>query len=136
MGNLNYITAVQWSIAPNVPEALNRVSDRFPFRDYLDRQIPGCVNIPKGILRHLPPAKTTRVLDFGCGACEKAAVISALGYQCSGYDDLGDDWHKMPGNREAIEKFAATMGVEFRLASGGEYPWGPKTFDLIMLNDV
>jgi len=130
------MTAVPLSASPNVAEAVNLVRDHFPFPDCLERLIPGCVNTSKAILRHLPAMKATRILDFGCGTGEKAAALSALGYQCSGYDDLGDDWHKIPGNREAIERFNAGMGVEFKLATGEEFPWGPRTFDLIMLNDV
>jgi SAM-dependent methyltransferase len=136
MSELDRMTAVPWSTTPSVAEAVDLVRDHFPFPDCLERLIPGCVNTTKAILRHLPAAKTTRILDFGCGTGEKAAALSALGYQCSGYDDLGDDWHKIPGNREAIERFNAAMGVEFKLARGEEFPWGPRTFDLIMLNDV
>jgi SAM-dependent methyltransferase len=136
MGELDYITSMQCGATSSVMDAVNLVRDRFPFQDYMDRQVYGCLNIAKAIMRRLPPARTVKILDFGCGACEKAAVMSALGYQCFGYDDLGDDWHKIPGNRERVENFAAGMGIDFRLASGGEYPWGPKTFDLVMLNDV
>jgi len=136
MSTLVSTAAVEWTTTSNVADAMNLVRDRFPFPQSLDRQVPGCVNVSQTIMRHLPAAKTTRILDFGCGFGEKAAVLSALGYQCSAYDDLQDDWHKFPGNREAIEKFAAGIGVEFRLARGGQFPWAPRTFDLVMLNDV
>ncbi|MFZ0418039.1 MAG: class I SAM-dependent methyltransferase [Candidatus Sulfotelmatobacter sp.] len=137
MSELDFTTAVPWTMTSNLRDAMNLVRDRFPFPQCLDRQIPGCMNTCQAIMRHLPASTTTRILDFGCGAGEKAALLSALGYQCSAYDDLADDWHKMPGNREAIENFAAAMGIDFKLAGGGsQFPWGPRTFDLVMLNDV
>ena len=136
MGNLDCVTAVPGNMTGSVADAVNLVRDRFPFQDYMDRQVDGCLNIAKAIVRFLPRSKTAKILDLGCGPCEKTAVLSALGYQCSGYDDLQDDWHKIPQNREAIKNFAASMGIDFRLASGIEFPWGPHTFDLVMLNDV
>jgi SAM-dependent methyltransferase len=119
-----------------VADALNFVRDRFPFAGYVDSNERACVSIAETIVRHLPPSRSAKILDLGCGPCEKTAVLSALGYQCSGYDDLQDDWHKIPENREAITNFAAAMGIDFRLASGTEFPWAPHTFDLVMLNDV
>jgi SAM-dependent methyltransferase len=119
-----------------VADALNFVRDRFPFAGYVDSNERACVSIVGTIVRHLPPSRSAKILDLGCGPCEKTAVLSALGYQCSGYDDLQDDWHKIPENREAITNFAAAMGIDFRLASGTEFPWAPHTFDLVMLNDV
>ena len=54
------------------------------------------------ILRYLQPGST--ILDFGCGPCDKTAVLQFLDFHCSACDDLQDDWHKIPGNREKIHK--------------------------------
>jgi glycosyltransferase involved in cell wall biosynthesis len=136
MRTLECETSAELGGTLNLEDAVSVVRGRFPFPDYLDRSADACTNIAKSIVRHLRPSKNINILDFGCGACDKTAVVSAVGYHCCGYDDLQDDWHKIPENREAIIKFAANMGIDFRLANEDELPWGPGTFDLIMLNDI
>jgi len=76
------------------------------------------------------------VLDVGCGPCDKAALLQSLGYSCSGYDDLGDEWHRKPGNREAILAFARDSGIDFHLASGASMPFAPQYFDMVMSHDM
>jgi SAM-dependent methyltransferase len=129
-------TQAQSPTIVRVQDAVNFVRDRFPFPGYVDANERSCVSIAESIMRHLPPSQGAKILDLGCGPCEKTAILSALGYKCSGYDDLQDDWHKIPENRRAILNFAAEMGVDFRLADGNPFPWAPQTFDLVMANDV
>lgn len=86
------------------------------------------------VVKHL--RSPARILDAGCGPCDKTAILQELGYQCAGYDDLQDDWHNVPGNREKILAFAKECGIDFRLAQGGELPFQKGTFDMIMLHDV
>jgi SAM-dependent methyltransferase len=123
-------------LARDVAEAVKIVRDRFPFERYMDAVLPACRSIARALERHLPPGTGARILDFGCGPCEKTAVLSALGYRCAGLDDLGDEWHNLPGKREKILGFMAQMNIDFRLAAGDEFPWPPQTFDVVMLNDV
>jgi SAM-dependent methyltransferase len=59
-----------------------------------------------------------------------------LGYQCSAYDDLQDDWHLLPGNREKILYFAKECGIDFKLAANGPMPFEKNWFDMIILNSV
>jgi SAM-dependent methyltransferase len=118
-------------------EAVRLVSKQFPFEEYMTSGIAvkgAYLNIANTVLRYLQPG--SRVLDFGCGPCDKTSILQFLGFQCSGYDDLQDDWHKIPGNREKILSFAKECGVDFRLASGGELPFEKNSFDMIMLHDV
>jgi SAM-dependent methyltransferase len=131
-----HINTIDRSGLAGFADAVDLVRERFPFEGYVDLQKRACFNISKAIMQHLPPSKSTKILDVGCGACEKTAVLSALGYRCYGYDDLQDDWHKIPENQDVIKDFAAAMGIDFRLARGNEFPWDRHTFDLVMLNDV
>ena len=92
------------------------------------------LNVAETVCRHLQPG--ARILDFGSGPCDKAAILQLLGYKCSALDDLQDDWHKLPGNKERILEFARKSGVEFHLASESSWPFEKESFDMVMLHDV
>jgi SAM-dependent methyltransferase len=118
-------------------EAIRLLSEEFPFDGYFSRgtaTIGSNRDIANTVQRFLEPG--SRVLDFGCGPCDNLAILQSLGYQCSGYDDLQDAWHKIEGNREKIFAFAKSRGIDLRLAEGGELPFEKNSFDMVMLNDV
>ena len=94
-----------------VDAALGQVMERFPFANYIDPVSGGHLNIARTVLRYCPPG--SRILDFGCGPCDKTAILQLLGYKCTGCDDLQDYWHRLPGYREAILSFASECGIEF-----------------------
>ena len=75
-------------------------------------------------------------MDFGCGPCDKTAILQLLGFHCVGYDDLQDEWHKEGENREKILAFAKKMGIDFYLAREENLPFAIHSFDMIMLHDV
>lgn len=77
-----------------------------------------------------------RILDFGAGPCDKAAILQWMGYKVTAYDDLQDDWHLKSGNREKILDFARETGVDFILAQSRETPFSRDSFDMVMLHDV
>jgi 2-polyprenyl-3-methyl-5-hydroxy-6-metoxy-1,4-benzoquinol methylase len=131
-------TAVQRQTpATSIKDAIEIVRSRFPFPGYVEAMSEASASVAGLIRKHLPPSPTTRIMDFGCGPGDKTAVLAALGYQCSGYDTLEDDWHTIPENRAKILKFHEEMGMDFRLATIGEpFPWPANTFDLVMNNDV
>ena len=120
-----------------VQEAVARTIERFPFEGYMT---PGghpratYQTVGSAALRHLEPG--AKILDFGCGPADKTAVLAALGFECSGFDDLADYWHNLGNNRESILEFARNVGIEFRVADGGPLPFAPRSFDLVMLLDV
>jgi SAM-dependent methyltransferase len=118
-----------------IEEAIGSVAVRFPFPGYVTPEAAwGHRSIATTVLRYLPPGG--KILDFGCGPCDKTAVVQALGYKCSGYDDLQDDWHRIEGNREKILAFAAQCGIDFRPAETGPLPFPKASSDMVMLHDV
>lgn len=74
-----------------------------------------------------------RVLDFAAGPADKTAVLSRLGYECTAFDDLNDEWHRLDDNASKILQFAAEEGIEYHLAPNS-IPDGP--FDLVMAHDI
>lgn len=120
-----------------IDEAIQRVINEFPFEGYVTPEgvASGAYsNVAKTALRYLQHGSS--ILDFGCGSCDKTAVLQLLGFRCSGYDDLQDDWHQIPGNREKILSFTNQCGIDFKLASTGQYPFEKCSFDMCMLHDV
>ncbi len=120
-----------------IDRAIEDVAAMFPFPGYMDSQARGKMayrSIAGVAEQFITPG--SRILDFGCGPCDHAAVLQRLGFSCAGYDDLGDGWHLRDGNRERIMKFAAATGVDLRVADGGPIPFPEQSFDVIMLNDV
>jgi SAM-dependent methyltransferase len=120
-----------------VQEAIQFAMKKFPFPGYLNPQVGArgaYSNIANTVLRHLKPG--SKILDFGCGSCDKISILQSLGYKCSGYDDLKDEWHLKPGNREKIISFARECGIDFKLAQAGPLPFEKAFFDMVMLHDV
>lgn len=121
--------------AAAIEEAVRHVMNVFPFGDEYMRPEPARYqDIAATALRYLKPSST--ILDFGCVPCDKTAVLQSLGFRCSACDDLEDDWHKIPGNRDKILAFANELGIDFK--HGKEQLLGGKrnAFDMIMLHDV
>ena len=92
-------------------QAVAAVRGRFPFPGYTDHSTAAYLNTAATVMRHLP--KDSTILDFGCGQADKTAVLSLLGYRCTGYDDLGDEWYQRDGNRGRILDFARSTSVEY-----------------------
>ena len=113
-----------------VDVAIRRAIEEFPFEGYMlsEKTAKGAYsNIVNTAVRYLQPGST--ILDFGCGPCDKTAVLQFLGFHCSTYDDLQDDWHKIPGNREKILSFANKCGIDFKQANAGELPFDKNSFE-------
>jgi SAM-dependent methyltransferase len=56
-----------------------------------------------------------------------------MGYQCTAFDDLEDNWHRVAGNRERILDFARRFGISFQEEFA---PESAGDFDMVILNDV
>lgn len=119
-----------------VEEAIRVVRREFPFEGYMITSEDGPYrHIAETVLRHLKSGD--RVLDFGSGPCDRTAVVKALGFQCSAYDDLQDYWHGVEGNREKILAFAEQFGIDLRLRRDYEdLPFDDNSFDMLMMHDV
>lgn len=115
-------------------ESIDAVMRAFPFRGYMEPMRDAYEAISANCLRLLPPGSA--ILDFGAGPCEKAAILSMLGYACTAIDDLSDDWHQIAGNREKIADFASEHHV--KLIVGNSLPSNIPTasFAMVMMHDV
>jgi 2-polyprenyl-3-methyl-5-hydroxy-6-metoxy-1,4-benzoquinol methylase len=117
-----------------VEDAIPLVQEKFPIRQYLRAEDGSYQQVARTVLRYLNPGAT--ILDFGSGPCDKTGVLQVLGYRCSAYDDLQDEWHKVEGIREQILGFAAGLGIDFRMATGGALPFESESFDMVMAHHV
>jgi len=116
-----------------VEEAIEDVRRRFPFPQHMERGDEPYWTLAETVVPRLSAG--SRVIDFGAGACDKTAVLQALGFRCVAYDDLQDPWHLLPGNGERIRGFAAECGIELHVsASLPEFE--PSSFDLVTVLNV
>lgn len=118
----------------DLPEAIARLRREFPFPGYVDGVVDAARTLAEVATRHLP--RGARVLDFGCGPCDKTAVLQYLGFACTGCDDLQDNWHRAPGVEESILAFARASGVDFRKTDGGLPDLSPGAYDMVTVCDV
>ena len=120
----------------NPEEAFNQLKNEFPFNDYLNCNTldNSYKTVTSVVLKNLP--NQAKILDFGCGPCDKTAILQKLGYNCHGFDDLEDDWHKINNNREIILDFINKQGINFIDAKSNNWPIKETSFDMIMLHDV
>lgn len=117
----------------DVQTALQTVQRDFPFEGYIRRK-KTYFNIARTVLKWLRPG--AKILDFGAGPCDKAAVVSLLGFECTACDDLQDDWHKMKDNKERIFAFAQKFGIRHKVIKGSQLPFEKGEFDMVMMHDV
>lgn len=119
----------------NDPEqAIAAMRERFPFPGYTDYSTRAYRNVAETVQRYLPAGAS--ILDVGCGPADKTAVLAYLGYACTGYDDLGDEWHGRDGSRERILDFARSAGIHYVVADGGPLPFARSSFDMVMAHDI
>lgn len=114
--------------------AYQRVASSFPFSGYMSLEGGAYFNISRQVLKYLP--RGAKILDFGAGPCDKTAILQTLGYQCSAFDDLSDDWHNLDGNRAKILEFANNIGMDYHLAPDGFNRFSSCSFDMVMSHDV
>lgn len=118
-------------------EAAQKVQAEFPIANYVvDARVVGPFPWVGEQVSKLLPAGAS-ILDFGAGPGDLSAVLAHLGYETHACDDLLDEWHKIPGNREKIMQFCAACGVKFEaLEPGKPWPWAKERFDMVMIHHV
>jgi len=117
--------------------AFEQLLDEFPFENYIECKHLSNVykTVTDTVLTNLPSG--SKILDFGCGPCDKTIILKKLGYDCYGYDDLQDDWHKINDNRKLILNNIKQNGIKFIDAGiEKEWPFNKSEFDMVILNDV
>ena len=118
----------------NTEQAIQVVQNKFPFKGYMDTAEDVYRNIATTTRRYVKPGG--KILDFGAGPADRTAVLQVLGFRCSAYDDLQDNWHKIEGNRDKILDFAREIGIDYRLRTDEEMPFERGSFDMVMAHDV
>lgn len=118
----------------NIDTIINDIQLNFPFKNYFENGF----SIHKSILNEIQKFTTSgaKILDLGCGACDKVATLSAAGYRCTGYDDFNDPWHRKNDNLNKIKNFASKFSVNIIEAKGKALPFSDNEFDAVILNDV
>ena len=118
-------------------QAIEITAKKFPFQNYMmtgTKVRDVYYNIAHTVARFLKPG--SKILDFGSGPCDKTAILQTMGYDCTAYDDLQDDWHHIDGNRDKIIEFAKECKVNFKLATDRSIPFEKGSFDMVMLHSV
>lgn len=118
-----------------IEDCKKKVEKEFPFPWYLTHVSYQIVdNIANTVNKYLNPGR--KILDFGSGPCDKTAIIQCLGYECSAFDDLLDDWHRKDDNLRKIIDFTNKVNIDFKLAEDGYLPFPKEYFDMVMSHDV
>lgn len=115
-------------------QSIEEVMREFPFPGYMESKWHAYNSIATNCLSLLPPG--ARILDFGAGPCDKAAVLSRIGYNCSAVDDLEDDWHQIGSNRDKLCEFARSHRVELSVSDRVPPEFAQSSFDMVMLHDI
>lgn len=117
--------------AAEIEQAIRDVTAEFPFPGYIEASPRSHYETAATAARYLNPG--ARILDFAAGPLDKTAVLQRLGFRCSAYDDLSDAWHDVADNRDAILRYARSIGIDYVLPPAA-IPEGP--FDMVMAHDV
>lgn len=116
-------------------EAIRLVHSSFPFEGYMNATEQACLDTARTVLKYLE--RPARILDFGAGPCDKTAIISALGFECTACDDLKDHWYMLLGNREKILAFAQNYNIRYCVIDyKTNLPFEKGEFDMLMMHDV
>lgn len=118
----------------DIEEAISNLTSGFPFQGYFKPGLEAHATVARAIRARLPAG--SRVLDVGCGPADKIAVLSYLGYRCTGLDDFNDPWHRQGDNLARIRAFAERAGVDLVERGGDAMPFAEGTFDAAIICDV
>ena len=117
-----------------IDQTIQNVKDTFPFQGYLEGSTDCYKSIINSVAKTLPLG--SKILDLGCGPAEKPAILQKLGFDCTGYDDMSDEWHNIDNNKEKILNFAKLSGVKYVVSSNKNPEFEKESFDMLMSNDM
>jgi len=120
--------------ASAIDDAIAWLERSFPFEGYLRLGTGAQRSIAGLVAERVPPQG--EILDIGCGPCDKTAVLSRMGYRCTGIDDFGDPWHREGQNLARIGRFARSAGVDLLEGDGHAMPFADESFDAVLACDV
>jgi len=118
----------------SLDSALRWLEASLPFEGYLHLGTDAQRSMAELVQARLSAGAS--VLDIGCGPCDKTAVLSRIGYRCTGIDDFRDPWHREGDNLSRILAFAQAAGVRVVEGDGASLPFADASFDAVMLCDV
>lgn len=122
------------SDASTIDDAIAWLERSFPFEGYLHLGTGAQRSIAELVAARVPGGG--EILDIGCGPCDKTAVLSRMGYRCTGIDDFGDGWHRAGRNLEQIWRFAHAAGVDLVEGDGHDAPFADSSFDAVLICDM
>ncbi len=117
-----------------IEKIIEDIKTVFPFKGYIEKASDFGKEIALIIRNYL--SQNAKILDFGCGPCDKTALFRRMGYKCYACDDLNDGWHEEGNNREIIKEFAKREGISFFHIRNNEIPFDNEYFDGILILDV
>ena len=120
--------------ASAIDDAIAWLERSFPFEGYLHLGTGAQRSIAELVAQRVPAQG--EILDIGCGPCDKTAVLSRMGYRCTGIDDFGDPWHREGQNLARIGRFARSAGVDLLEGDGHAVPFEDESFDAVLACDV
>jgi SAM-dependent methyltransferase len=118
----------------DIQEAIAELAATFPFEGYFRPGLESHAAVAREISSRLP--RGSNVLDIGCGPADKTAVLSHLGYRCTGIDDFNDPWHRAGSNFDRMRTFASNAGVRVLERTGDGLPFVDGRFDAVIVCDV
>ena len=122
------------SLDEKIEKAISEIKEIFPFDGYMDNANESYKNIAKSVMDYIKPG--SKILDLGCGPAEKPAILQNLGYKCTGYDDLSDEWHNLDDNKKKIINFTKAAKVKLIISNEESNELKRESFDMLMSNDM
>lgn len=119
----------------DIVQAFQQVRANFPFAGYMDTGLDKYLAIISRIARQYPPSES-KILSIGCGPCDLEAILSKLGYDVTGIDDLKDQWHLIGENRERIKSFAKSMDIDLITEPANSTHQKENYFHVVLLIDI
>ena len=120
-------------IKNNFKSAFEHTRKHFPFKGYMSN-IEKYESQVDTVVKYLKPGG--KILDFGCGPMDFNGILQSMGYLCTGYDDLSDEWHKIESNKIKIYNYVDKLGMKLDKATEKGFLYPDEEFDMFMTHDV